>query len=113
MVLEDTPAAFDRLILAVIGRGRRQPDRDAIRLHKLDQPWHTLGATAVVLWAIIDIDHEGSERDKPPPDCLPPLDEAIDATVTGHCRGHPVDKEFIQRRRKIPTGVTVASGLKS
>src|SRR4029450_1859348 len=104
MVLEDAPAAFDRIVLAVIGRVIRQPDRDAILLHKLDQPLHQLGSTAVVLRAIIDIDHEGGDRAKPLPDSLPPLDEAIYETVTGHFRGDTVDKQFMQRREEDAHG---------
>ena len=100
MVLEDAPAAFDRIVLAVIGRVIRQPDRDAILLHKLDHPLHKLGSTAVVLRAIIDIEYQRGNVCKPLADGLPPLHEPVHQAVTGHFGGDPVHKQFIPCREK-------------
>ena len=56
MVLEDAPAAFDRVVLAVLGRGIRQPHREVILLHNIDEPLHTLGPPTVIFWAMVQID---------------------------------------------------------
>ena len=66
-----------------------------------------IGSGAMVLWAIIQIDHQGG--DVGGATTPPPLGEAIYETVTGHFRGHAVT-QFVQRRQEMPTGVTVASG---
>jgi hypothetical protein len=104
MVLEDTPTAFDRIVLAVIGWGVRQPDRDAILLDNRNQPLHTLRPTAMILWTIISIDHQGGAMGEPPTDRLPPLDEAIDKAITGHFGRDPIHKQLAQGRQEDADG---------
>jgi hypothetical protein len=96
MIFQDAPTAFDWIVLAVIGWIVRQPDRDAIQLHKLNQPLHKLRPTAMVLWTIIYIDHQGGDLGEPPTDCLPPLDEAIHQASTGHFGRDPIHKQLAQ-----------------
>ena len=84
MVLEDAPTAFDRIVLAVIRRIVRQPDWKMILLHEGDEPRHTLGTPAVMLGAIIQIEHQGGDVGEALTDGLPPLGEAIDEAITGH-----------------------------
>ena len=104
MVLEETPTAVDRLVLAVIGWGVRQPDRDAIRLDQRHQPLQKLRPTAMILWTIIDLDPQGGERGEPPTDRLPPLDEAIDQAIPGHFGRAPIHKHLAQGRQEDADG---------
>jgi hypothetical protein len=104
MVLEDTPTAFDRIVLAVLGWIVRQPDRDAILLDKRNQPLHTLRPTAMILWTIISIEHQGGDRGEPPTDRLPPLDEASDKAITGHFGRDPVHQQRAPGRQEEADG---------
>src|SRR4029434_10511998 len=77
MVLEDAPTAFDRIILAVVRWIIRETHCHAILLHGL-------GAATMILWTIIQIEHQGGDVRETSPDRLPPLCEAIHQAVTGH-----------------------------
>jgi len=57
VLLQNSPAALDRVVLAVVGRIIGQA-RDAIALHKLHQALYKLGAPTVVLRAIVQIDKQ-------------------------------------------------------
>jgi hypothetical protein len=50
----------------------------------------------MVLWTILPIDHQGGARREPLTDHLPPLGEAIDAAITGHCGRDPVHTQLAQ-----------------
>jgi hypothetical protein len=78
MVLQDAPTAFDRLVLAVRRRIVHQPDGEMIRLHEGDESLPKLGAPAVILGAMIEIEHQGRDVGAALADYLPPLGEAID-----------------------------------
>lgn len=85
MVREDAPPAFDRIVLAVIRRRVRQPDCERRLRYDGAEPRHTLGAPAVMRGAIIQMEHQGWEVGEALVDGLPPLGEAIDEAIPGHC----------------------------
>jgi hypothetical protein len=83
------------MILAVV-RGRiRETHRHVILLHKIDEPLHELGASTMILWTIISIDHERGNVGKTRPDGLPPLCESVHEAVTGHFGDHSLHKQFV------------------
>ena len=88
----------------MIGRVLRQPDCDAILLHKLDHPLHTWRPAAMVLRPIIHLDNERGDMGEPLTDCLPPLGKAVYETITGHFGGHAVHKQVIQCRQEDAHG---------
>ena len=94
MVLEDAPTTFDRIVLAVIRRIIGQPDCEPILLHEGDEPLHKLGAPAVIFGAIIQIEYQGRDVGEALADCLPPLREAINETITGHFGCDTIHKEL-------------------
>ena len=94
MVLEDAPTTFDRIVLAMLWRIVRQPDCEMRLLHEGDESLPKLGAPAVILGAIIPIEHQGREVGEALADCLPPLGEAIDKAITGHCGCDPIHQEL-------------------
>src|SRR5215204_4713155 len=75
---ENAPAAFDRIVLAVVGRVIHQAHGDAILLYEFDQTPHKLGAPTVVFGAVIQIDHQCGDVPKALTHRLPPLHQAID-----------------------------------
>jgi len=69
-----------------------QPHMEVVLVDKIDHPLHTLGAPALILWAIIQMNDQCGDMGEPLADGLPPLGEAIPQAVTGHFRGHTVQK---------------------
>ena len=96
MVFQDAPAAFDRIVFAMVRRIVRQADGHLIVLHKLHDALHELGAPTVILGAIIEIDHQRGDVREPAAHALPPLAQSIHQTVTGHFGGDPIHKQLIQ-----------------
>jgi hypothetical protein len=96
MIFQEAPTALDWIVLAVIGWRVRQPERDAIRLDKLHQPLHTLRPPALVFWTILPIEPQGGERRAPLTAPLPPLGEAINEAIPGHCGRDPVHTQLAQ-----------------
>lgn len=117
MIFQDTPTPLDRIVLAVIGWIVRQPDCEGILLHERDEPLHKLGAPALILWAIIEINHQRREMSEPFVDSLPPLGETINEAITGHFGSDPVHKQLAQgwqedaygRYRRLGCEIVVAS----
>ena len=97
MVLQDTPTAVDRIVLAMGRRRRGQTHSHLLRLDTLDHARHALGAPTMRRWTILQIDRQCGERREPIADGLPPLREAIHKTITGHLRAHPVDTPCLRR----------------
>jgi hypothetical protein len=65
-------------------------------LYKLHQTLHKLGAPTVVLRSIIQIDDECGDLAKALSYSLPPIDQTIYQTITGHFRGHAIEKDLIK-----------------
>ena len=89
-----------------------------ILLHEGDEPLHKLGAPAVMLGAIIQIDHQSRDVGEALADCLPPLGESIDEAITGHFGRHTIHKEFAHggeeeahRRARRLRGKIVVRGM--
>src|SRR5262245_18142122 len=104
MVLKNAPAAFDRVVLAVIGWVIGQPNRDAIVPYEIDEALHTLRAAAMVFRPIVEIDDQRRHLGKALTDRLPPLGQTIHQAVAGHVRSHAVAKELSQRGQENPSG---------
>src|SRR5262249_30524886 len=58
---------------------------------------HALGPAAVVLRTIVEMNDQGREVGKPVRHSFPPPPQTIDQTVTGHCGGDAIQKQFIER----------------
>src|SRR2546423_9374226 len=71
-----------------------QTDIDVIMLDKVHKPLHKLGPSTLILWTIIQIDHQGLSVSKAILDRFPPLNESINQTVAGHFGSHGVKKQF-------------------
>ncbi len=95
VLFENPPAAFDRVVLAVIGRIIGQADREMIGLRKLHEPLHELSAPTVALWTIVQIDEQGRDVGKALFNPLPPVDQSIHQAIAGHFGRHPIQKELI------------------
>ncbi len=54
----------------------------------------------MVLWPIIQIDHQHGDVSKPHPYRFPPAHQAIDHTITRDFRGNPIQKQFILGRQE-------------
>ncbi len=96
MLFENPPTAFNRVVFAVIRWIICETDIDVILLDKFQQTLHELGAPTVVLWSIIQIENERGNLRKALSDALPPIDQTIYQTITGHFGGHPIEKDFIE-----------------
>ena len=58
MILQYPPAAFHRVVFAMIGGIVRQADGQLIVLHKRHDALHELRAPPMILGAMIEIDHQ-------------------------------------------------------
>jgi hypothetical protein len=96
MGLEEAPAAFERGVLAVRGRGIREPNREGILRHQSDEPLHTLGPPAMLFRAIIQLENQRGDGREAITDRLPPLCEAIPQAVAGPLRGDPIEQPLLQ-----------------
>jgi hypothetical protein len=83
----------------MIGRIVSQTHRQAGVVGKIYDAPHKLGPSAMVLWAIIEVDDQGRDVGKPLVHHLPPPLQTIDETVTGHFGSDPIQKQCIQRRQ--------------
>jgi hypothetical protein len=96
VLLQNPPAPLDRVVFTVIGRILGQADSEVKALGKLQQTVHKLGASAVALRAVIQVDDQGSDERKALFDRLPPVDQAIHQAVARHFGCHRIQKEFSQ-----------------
>ena len=104
MVLQDAPAAFDRVVLAVVRRLIGETYGDPILLDESDEPLHKLGAPTMILWPVIHIDDQRRDVGNPFSHGLPPLHQPVYKAITGHLRCDPIDKQFVQRWEKYADG---------
>ena len=78
MGLQDAPTAFDRIVFAVIRGVIGQFDGELIGLGEGHEPIEKLGAMALILWPIIQVDHQSPHLLKAVSHALPPLLQHID-----------------------------------
>jgi hypothetical protein len=83
----------------MIGRIVSQTHRQADVVGNIHPAPHALGPSTLVLRAMIQVDDQGGNVGKPLVHPLPPPQETIDQTITGHCRGDPIQQPCIQRRQ--------------
>jgi hypothetical protein len=84
VVLETAPAACDRLVLAVLRRGRRPPHREGRGRPTRAAPLPKLGPPAMIFRASVALDAQRGEGWAASPDRLPPLREALPQAGAGH-----------------------------
>ena len=84
MLLQDAPAPFDRVVLAVIGREVKQLHRPAGGVGKIDHALEELGALAAAFRAVVGLDLD-VRNDGPLPlgQRFPPGFQAVDDEVAG------------------------------
>ena len=104
MGLQNPPTAFDRIILAMIGRVIGQPHAETRLLHKLEDALHELRPPTMVLWPIIQIDDQHADMPKALTHRFPPAHQTIDHTITRDFGGNPIQKQFIPARQEEPDG---------
>ncbi len=111
MVFQNAPTPLNRIILAVIGWVIGQPHGDPILLHKCDDALHKLGAATMILWPVIQIDHQRRDVPKPLPDRLPPVRQAIDQAITRDLGANPIQKQVVQSRQQNADGGDSCVGM--
>src|SRR5690349_23507790 len=77
VILQNAPAAFDWIVFAVIGWIVGQTHRQTAALSKSEHPLHELAASAMVLRAIVKIDHECGDVSKAHMHRFPPAFDTI------------------------------------
>ena len=102
MLLQDAPAALDRVVLAVVGRGVGQADDQAGVGGELHEAVHELGPVAVVLRAVVQVEDQRGAMREAGAHRRPPLRQPIHQAVAGHARGHGIEEAFVQRRQEQP-----------
>ena len=86
------------------GWGRGASSGAVILRHAIDDPRPAWGPSALVLRAMITMDHERGEGRALLAERLPPRGEALPATVPGPGRGHAGPQPGIQRRQEEASG---------
>ena len=104
MLFQEAPDPFNGIVLAVIGRIVGQLDSELEVVDKLGDALHELGAAAMVLRAIVQIDDESSDGWIAVTDSGPEISQAIDDEVTGHLGRREVEIEFAVLRQIDPKG---------
>lgn len=102
VVLSHPPALFDWMVCAVLWRILCQTDRDMRAFHTCEDTLQTRGTPAVLLWTIVHRDEQRLAMRNAPTNDLPPLDETIPPTLTGHVGGHSREKPRIGGREDHP-----------
>src|SRR5580765_1370478 len=97
MVFQDAPAALHRIVLAVVWWIVSQAYLDTIVRHEIQQPLHELCTPTMVLWPIIQVNHQRPDGGEATTHPLPPMLQTIDQAVTRHFGGDAVQKQLVRR----------------
>ena len=84
MILENTPTAFHRVVLAVVRRIVSQTDMDLMLLSEMYHPIQELGSSSTVLRTIVLKQNERVDRWKPGLILKPPRVDCIHNAIAGH-----------------------------
>lgn len=95
VVFKYAPTAFNRIVLAVVGRIVRKLQADAGLRHKLNEPREELRPSAVTFGTVIQIEQERLDLWKAFLVGLPPLAKNIRKAVAGDFGGHRVDRQCV------------------
>ena len=109
--LQHAPAPLDRVVLAVVRRVVRQLHHQAVLPGELHDPLEELGPAAVVLRAVVQVDHQRLDPQEPQPDLLPPLLQAIHDEVAGDLRAGHVQPQVVVLGQEDPEGRQRRLGL--
>ena len=112
MVLQNAPTALNRIILAVIRWVIGQAHGESRLLHEVDHALHELGASAMVLWSIIEIEYQHADVPKALAHRFPPALQAIDHAITRDFGGNAIQKQFIHARQEDADRRDGRGGLK-
>src|SRR6266511_2933734 len=112
MVLQNPQTTLYRVILAVIGRIIGQAYLDAIVHHKIDDALDELRAPTMILWSVIQVDHQQLNMGKTITCRFPPLDQPIHQAITGDFPADHIQKQFITFGKEDPHGCHRCRGLK-
>ena len=99
MLFQRSPTAFNRVVLAVIGRIVSQLDIHPVLVREFHQTKQKLCATTVALGTIVEIEYQRPYLGKAPPVLLPEGLQQIDQAIAGHLRGDMPDKQLIRGRQ--------------
>lgn len=106
------PAALNRVIFAMIRRIIGQLHGQARVIHELHQSLDKLGTPTVVLWTVIQVEHQGRDVRHAGLDLVPPLLQPIHEAIAGHLRGHAIHKQFVGGRQQNADRRHLGLGLK-
>src|SRR5262249_27405235 len=109
--LQHPPAAFDRVVLAVIRWVIHQHDRQLRRLGKQHQPIDELTTATVVLRSVVEIQQQRVDLRVERSSLLPPLFQPVHDEVAGHFRGGKVQAQILGIRQEDPEGGQLAPWL--
>ncbi len=112
MRFQDAPTAFDRIVLAVIGRIIGQPKPQTAALSKGDHPLHELAAPTMVFRTIVEIDHQRRDIGKAQAHLLPPAFYTIGQTIARHFGGDTIVKQLVEHRQQDAHWCQHSGGLK-
>ena len=111
MVFKDAPAAFDRIVFAMVGRIISQTDRQLTAVRERYHPVHKPGAAAVMFRAIVQVDDQCPDPDKPRLDRLPPAFQNIHDKITRSRRGREIQEDVVIPGKQNTKGRQFGIGL--
>ena len=95
MVFQSSPATFNRVVFAVIGRIIRQRKHHACLANKGNQACQKLRAATVALRSIVEIEEKRPDLGEAGFVGFPPLQENVRQAIAGHFGGHGIQGQFV------------------
>ena len=92
---QNAPAAFNRVVLAVIGRIIRQHQSETRRVNELNKARQKLRAATVALRSVVEIEQEGLDLGEPRFVALPPQVQNVHQTITGDFGSHGIQAQRV------------------
>ena len=104
VMFECAPAAFNGIVLAMVGGIIGELDGHLVAVDKVNDSGHELGAPTMIFRSIIQVEGERRDGGKTLLDGLPTVAEAIDQAITRDLSGHPIDEQIGGRRQQDAHG---------
>jgi len=113
VVFQNAPAAFDGIVLAVLGRIVRQLKRQPTLPHKRAQTSHKLGAPTVTFGSVVEVEQQGRHLRIAVTVRLPPRLQEIDQTIARDLGSHGVHTQLALVRQQDAHRRPPRLGMKS
>lgn len=110
-MLQNTPTAFNRVILTVVGRVIGKANVDLMALNKIHHAAEELASSTAVFWAIVLKQNQSVDLGKPGLVFAPPVLEGVYDTIAGDFGCADRDRQLVMLWQQEAEGRRFGVGL--